>query len=122
MLGEGEGKGALFYVSVVEQGRGGAPCAPIMPIVDTVLSPNTGQQGPLREPPSRAQFGQFWTKFAHTPSEGPGGGGQPAAVRKNISVTRVPAFWRLLDNGLVTRGGSAGAGAATWTFKFEMSG
>ena len=47
------------------RGGGGAPCAPIMPIVDTVLSPNTGQQGPFREPPPQSSPGSFATKVAH---------------------------------------------------------
>ena len=83
---------------------GGVPCAPIMPIVDTVLCPTQGSRAPLGSlPPPPASPARAVLRLSSHTRVRPRGGAA-AAVRKNIVVTSVPAVWRLLDNGVVTSG------------------
>ena len=88
-------------------GEGGGALCPHYADSGHCTLPNTGQQGPFRESPpapSQPSPGSFATKFAHPSAAQGTGGAAAAAVRKNIVVTSVPAFRRLLDNAVVSSG------------------
>ena len=101
-------------VGVAGEG-GGAPCAPIMPIVDTVLCPTQGSRAPLGSlpPPPASPARAVLRLSSHTRVRPRGGRG--CCCQTEHCCHQCPCILAASRQWC----GHQRCWAATWTFKFE---